>query len=160
MSDTAALADAYRKIEVAIDKYLDLLAEPAGQANPYDRIERLNEALDRLGVAYHDSPDPDPSDNREEPPRLDWARSLEQATAAFPTLAPFGFAYPRDGYDQAVTLRDPHLDLSEIADDLIQVKWFAQNAGPADAIWEFRLGYRSHWGRHLHFVRAYLQDLS
>ncbi len=151
-------SDALARIEGAIDSYLSLLCNEGAVGEPLERVRRLIVALDRLVVAYHDSPDVEPSDDKSQPPNSDHRRTMEQAAAAFPTLTWFAFVYPQDGFEQTVSSRDPILELSEIADDLLKVKWLAANADPADAIWDFRFGYQSHWGRHLHWVRAYLQD--
>jgi hypothetical protein len=51
-------------------------------------------------------------------------------------------------------------DLAEIASDLSEVLWLFENASHNDAVWDFRFGYQSHWGRHLHEVRTYLHDLA
>ena len=49
-------------------------------------------------------------------------------------------------------------DLADIAKDLIQFMWFLDNVSLSDAIWDFRFGYQSHWGPHLHGLRAYLNS--
>lgn len=51
-------------------------------------------------------------------------------------------------------------DLVEIAADLMEVLWLFDNASENDAIWQFRWGYRHHWGRHLHELRVYLHALA
>jgi len=47
-------------------------------------------------------------------------------------------------------------DLADIYGDLIGVSWLWENSGEADAVWHFRFGYQTHWGRHLLDLRSYL----
>lgn len=40
----------------------------------------------------------------------------------------------------------------------MEVLWLFENADENDAIWDFRFGYQTHWGRHLHEMRVYLHS--
>jgi hypothetical protein len=75
----------------------------------------------------------------------------------FEKLGWYAAVEPDGGLDQEVFLHDPYNDLSEIADDMKLVMWLADNVGESDAVWEFRFGFFTHWGRHLFSVRPYLQ---
>ena len=156
---TAAEFDARDRITRAIDEYLAVL-----QRKPEDDLRGLGalaRALDELVMCYHAAPDVDPETERASAaPRVDEQPIMDKAGAAFPCLEWYALVDPIGEVDQGVGLSIAIGDLTEIASDLIQVKWLFDNATVADAIWQFRFGYQTHWGRHLHEIRVYLHALA
>ena len=143
-------------ISVAIRRYLDVLEGKDG-ATLYD----LAKALDGLVVAYHQTPEVEPDTvAASSAPTIDEARINGAASKAFPDLDWYALVDPQDGPDQKVGMSIATSDLAEIAADLSEVLWLFENAGHNDAVWNFRFGYQSHWGRHLHEVRTYLHGLA
>lgn len=143
-------------ISAAIHRYLDVL-EGRDSATLYD----LAKALDALVATYHRVPDVEPDTT--EPlaaPRVDEKRIIDAATAAFPSIGWYALVDPQDGQEQQIGTSIAVGDLAEIASDLLEVLWLFENASHNDAVWEFRFGYRSHWGRHLHEIRTYLHGLA
>jgi Domain of unknown function (DUF5063) len=148
---------ARERITAAIRPFLAM----AKGERPGQGLKDLAKALDGLVMCYHATPDvePDTIDGSAAPPVDD--RSLEQAIgAAFPELGWYATANPQDDVETQVGLAIAASDLAEISADLIEVLWLFEHAGPNDAIWEFRFGYQTHWGRHLHELRTYLHSLA
>lgn len=142
-------------ITAAIRCYLDVL-EGAGGATLYD----LAKALDGLVAVYHRVPNVEPVTTDSEAPSADKRRYIDAATVAFPDLDWYALVDPQDGPDQQVGMSIAIGDLAEIASDLLDVLWLFENASHNDAVWDFRFGYQSHWGRHLHEIRTYLHSLA
>lgn len=128
-----------------------LQAPPAGDDA---RLAALCLSLDRLVLAYHSVPDTQPSDV--EAPESDSEAYLDAVALAFPDLGLYPVVAADMQPDPEITMGDAQDDLVDIARDLTKVIWLFDTAGPADAAWEFRLGYRHHWGRQLHDLRRYL----
>jgi hypothetical protein len=144
------------KITSAIENYLDVLQ---GKRGP--KLSELAKALDRLVTTYHQTPavGPDTAEGSAAP-RIDERPIIDAATAAFPDLGWYALVDPEDGQDQRIGMSIAVGDLTEIASDLHEVLWLFENASHNDAVWQFRWGYQSHWGRHLHEIRPYLHGLA
>jgi hypothetical protein len=144
------------RIKKAINRYLDVLQGRDG-ATLYD----LAKALDELTATYHDVPDVEPDTSEgSTAPRIEEKPIIDAAATAFPDLGWYALVDPDDGPDQEVGMSIAVGDLAEIAADLVEVLWLLENASHNDAVWEFRFGYQSHWGRHLHEIRTYLHGLA
>lgn len=140
----------------AIRRYLDVL-----QGKDDATLADLAKALDGLVTTYHDVPDVEPDTSEgSTAPRAEERPIIDAATGAFPALDWYALVDPEDGPDQQVRMSIAVGDLAEIAADLIEVMWLFENASHNDAVWEFRFGYQTHWGRHLHEVRTYLHGLA
>lgn len=128
------------------------------EAGP-DRLLRLASFLDDLAVAYHRSEPLEPDTEEADAPRQDWNRVISRIGKIFPTLGFYPYVDPSEGIEQAeVTQRWAADDLADIAGDLSDVLWYWEQGRQADAIWAFRFGYQSHWGRHLNGLRLYLHE--
>jgi hypothetical protein len=138
----------------AIHAYLELLKDRPDDESV--RLDRLAEALDRLVIAYHHTPDTEPEGEGAEAPSVPYEPLAKRAAASFPELGYYADVDPEEGLDQKIGLADAIDDLADIARDLTEVLWHLENVGVDDAIWVFRFGYRSHWGTHLHRLRLYL----
>ena len=123
---------------------------------PGDRLERLEELLDRLALAYHAAPEGDvsaPDVEAPEPPEA----FAEAIGRRFPGLGLYAWSWPREeGIGEPSVAGWALEDLQDIARDLWEVAWLWDHAGPDDAHWQFRFLYGVHWGVHLHGLRAYL----
>jgi hypothetical protein len=140
----------------AINNYLAVLKEhPDDQAS---RLVVLCKALDWLVIEYHRAPDVEP-DTEEMSPSVPYEPLAEQASASFPELGYYADVEPQDGLEQEITLGGAIDDLSDIARDLSGVLWHIERGAINDAIWEFRFGYQTHWGMHLHRLRRYLHSI-
>ncbi|WP_439499119.1 hypothetical protein [Bosea sp. (in: a-proteobacteria)] len=118
-------------------------------------------ALDRLALAYHACPDEWPGEHPDEiPAQTTYKQMRERAVRAFPgfgyytTVRPDQIA-PGDARTLEAMVGDALNDITDIACDLQGVAWRWDNTSPADAVWYFRFGFQSHWGRHLHDLRSY-----
>ena len=150
-------AEVRERISTAINAYLSLLERAT--ADPKPSLYDLAKALDGLVQTYHATPDAEP-DTEELGPRVEERPLLEQAAQAFPELGFYALVEPDGGPDQECGMSDAVGDLAEIAVDLIEVLWLFDHDRPNDAVWTFRFGYQSHWGRHVHEVRTYLHTLA
>jgi len=153
---TDAQAAVRDDISTAIRNYLNVL-QGKGAPTLYD----LAKALDELVSTYHRVPDvePDTSDGSAAP-QNDEKPIIDAANAAFPVLDWYALVEPEDGQEQEIGMSIAVGDLAEIASDLLEVLWLFENASHNDAVWEFRFGYQTHWGRHLHEIRTYLHGLA
>jgi Domain of unknown function (DUF5063) len=144
------------EITAAINHYLDVLHGRNG-ATLYD----LAKALDGLVATYHRASGVEPDTiHASSAPRTDQSRIFEAASAAFPDLSWYATVDPQDGQEQQIGMSIAASDLAEIAADLMEVLWLFENGSHNDAVWSFRFGYQSHWGRHLHEIRFYLHELA
>lgn len=115
----------------------------------------LSEALDRLVVAYHDTPDALVSDNEQEAPREDGVSLYKKVALRFPDYGWYPVAYPLEPADQEMGMADAIDDLADLTCDLREVVWLADNVSVNDAHWEFRQQYL-HWGQHARRLSLYL----
>jgi hypothetical protein len=153
---TSAEQEVRDDISAAIRRYLDVL-EGKNDATLYE----LAKALDELVLTYHRTADVEPDTTEASAaPRTDEKRIIDAADAAFPDLGWYALVDPEGGPEQAVGMSIAAGDLAEIASDLLEVLWLFENASHNDAVWQFRFGYQTHWGRHLHEVRTYLHGLA
>jgi hypothetical protein len=137
-----------------IERFLGLLRNPAPPGR--DSLENMAEALDRLSLAYrHTSERVAISAEPAEPPPSDHEPMHKLAAQAFPGLGFYACVSPEPDASE-ITMGDAIGDIAEIACDLQEVVWRWENIGPDDAIWEFRFGFQTHWGRHLQDLRRYL----
>lgn len=147
----------HESMVAAILEYLELLKDEPD--NESVRLNRLAEALDRLVIEYHRAPDVEPDVMDVASPTVSYEPLAKRAAASFPELGLYGDVEPQDGLDQEISLGDAIDDLADIARDLTDVLWHLDNVGVNDAIWMFRFGYQTHWGRHLHDIRRYLHSV-
>ena len=126
-------------------------ATPAEARTP----QRLAELLDKLLVAYHESADAAPVTDSL-PPAGDFKSDRCLVRTCFPNLDLYAWTAPENAQTSNAMMGDAVDDLADIYADLRGVAWLLENASPADAVWQFRFGYQSHWGRHLLNLRSYL----
>jgi len=156
MTDPSAVqVQTRQQIISAIQQYLDALEGKAGST-----LSDLARALDNLVLTYHQTADVEPDTVDSEAPRIEEKPLIDAAAAAHPDLDWYALVTPEDGPEQQVGMSIAVGDLVEIAADLHEVLWLFEHAGHNDAVWDFRFGYQTHWGRHLHEVRTYLHSLA
>lgn len=128
-------------------------------AEERSRLEALAEALDRLALAYHRTPDlsdPDAADMPDDAKESD-RQFVTMTTGNFRDLGAYAWVAPEEPFDTATPgLGVAWDDLADIVSDLREVLWCWENTSEADAAWRFRFLYQVHWGRHLHSLRSYL----
>jgi hypothetical protein len=143
----------------AIRAYLDLLDNPPETKQA--RLIALAEALDRLSIAYHQTPDVEIESDRVSAPNdsLSYREKHALLGPRFPELGSYAsiVSGPPDKLDGVVG--DAIDDLVDISGDLKAVLWLSENVGLNDAMWEFRLGYLIHWGQHLMALRSHIHYL-
>ncbi len=140
----------------AINGYLALLKDEPDNDNI--RLVNLCEALDCLLIEYHRAPNVEP-DTEEISPSVPYEPLAARASASFPELGLYADADPLEGLTQELTLGNAIDDLADIARDLSGVLWHMEQGAVNDAIWDFRFGYETHWGMHLHQLRRYLHSV-
>lgn len=116
----------------------------------------LAEALDRLVVTYHATPDASPSDDGPDAPEEEGARIREQLAARFPDYGyyPVVDAAGVPGAEPPM-VGDAIDDLLDLTLDMRETIWLADHVGIDDAHWLFRLQY-FHWGKHARELGLYL----
>jgi hypothetical protein len=149
-----ALSVQLSSMVASINDYLSLLENPPEQE--LERLTRLVRSLDTLVWEYHKSSDVDVDDNQVEAPEIEYQTMYKRVGAAFPELGYYSSVDPIEGLEQRVGLADAIDDLTDIARDLKEVLWHIENTSSSNARWAVRFGYQTHWGQHLHSLRAYL----
>jgi hypothetical protein len=134
----------------AARRFLSLVRE--GEA-PTDAA--LLAALDRLILAYHDTPEAVPSDTELEAPRPDGSVLYKDVAERFADYGFYPMSDPIASIDKAAMMGDAIDDLVDITSDLSGILWLADHVGLDDAHWSFRL-YYFHWGRHARELALYL----
>ncbi len=123
-------------------------------APPADAV--LARELDKLALAYHDTPDGEPADDDGKPPREDYQQRYDRLRSRFPEYGYYPVADPSGTLDQEYVLGDAIDDLADIASDLDETVWRFVHLGPDDAHWHFNSLYQIHWGQHLRELSYYL----
>jgi len=137
----------------AVRDYLKLFD---GKTAPEERNpEQLARVLDQLLTAYHGSVDVSPTTDIQ-PPSQDHREIRGLMERCFPGFGLYGWSAPEEIPGDEVMMCDAINDLADIYAELSGVMWLSENSGKADAIWQFRFGFQSHWGRHLLNLRSYL----
>ena len=137
-------ANTHTSVEMAIDNFIELMRTP----QPAD-LQPLMRGLDGLILLAHDvefdfdeAEYPDPvTDNPHDTYTLA-NRWLENLLKGYPESDPRPI--------------DAIMDLSEILDDFLKIQWRFRHTSKADALFEFRFGFQSHWGHH---ARSLLKTL-
>lgn len=143
MDDTATIATARGFL-----KLLNRDAAPSG-------LELLR-ALDELAMAYHHSPEGDPSESEGAPPKNDYQERYADLGRRFPEYGYYAVSDPSQPTNEAGMVGDAIDDLADISADLEEVIWRFENLGPEDAHWHFRFLFEVHWGMHLRELSLYL----
>jgi hypothetical protein len=140
-----------------IRRFLELLKR--APADSVLCLEALAHSLDELVAAMRALPEGEVVDGWEKHPKptADYYRQFSGEVAkSFPELGLYPWVDPVGSIDQSVMMADAIDDLADIAKDLSEALWAYENVGEATAQWDLHFGYRSHWGAHLHNLRAYL----
>ena len=144
------------EIHNAITDFLDLIE------NGKDSIE-VNEqflifALDKLALAYHFSEYEFDNKKYSEPPGKDYQRLRAIVTQRFPNYGYYNLPEEITSKisEAGVIVGDAIDDITDIAQDMQEVRWRWDKTGELDALWHFRFGYYSHWGNHLRELQIYL----
>lgn len=143
MNDTAIIAAARR--------FLALLHHGAAPTS-----RELLQALDELAMAYHQTPDGDPTDGDATPPRADYQERHASLSKRFPDYGYYAASDPTEPINGKRMVGDAIDDLADISADLEQVIWRFENLGPDNAHWHFRFLFEIHWGMHLRELSLYL----
>ncbi len=120
---------------------------------------KLAMALDSLVWAYNHSSDVEPETDDVDNPKSDYDLLAKRASEVFPELGYYCDVDPDENIEQKIGVGNAIDDIADIARDLSEVLWLKQNVSENEAVWMFRFGYESHWGRHLHDLRRYLHVL-
>lgn len=141
-----------------VEMFLKLLDQEA--SDPVD-TRVLEAALDRLAVAATSCADS--FDEREfpEPPATDYRSNRVQVAACFPTLGYYNDVLEVNAppEEARLSIGDALDDLVDIQGEMLEMRWRYLNNSPTDAVWHFKLTFRSHWGAHLRRLQLYLLDM-
>lgn len=140
-----------------VKEFLSLLEE-SGPGE--DREARLRWLLDRLALAYHHADAAFDGRDFPELPRADDSALRVRIGQLFP-----GFGFYNEALDvtdkvgeSTLGIGDAVDDLADIARDLRDVVTCWETTSEEDALWHFRFGFESHWGRHLRSLQLYLHE--
>jgi hypothetical protein len=142
-----------------LDTVKKLLAIVGGQEACEDREGALRSALDQLAVAYHFTDVPFDETDFPDPHEADYGALREAIALRFPGLGCYeDMLRISESSEAERSIGDAVDDLADIAKDLhdILLRW--ETNGERDALWHFRFGFESHWGRHLRDLQLYLHE--
>ncbi len=134
----------------------------------FEVIERLDEnetreaslrfALDRLSLAYHFADYTADDSDYAESQKRDYQAIREVVSNNFPQLGYYNVAgeISEKIAEAEVHVGDAIDDICDIAGDLEEVLWCWDNTSIDNALWNFKFGYDSHWGKHLRDLQLYL----
>ncbi|MBA3708982.1 MAG: DUF5063 domain-containing protein [Planctomycetes bacterium] len=144
------------EIHKAVVDFLDLITRDR-PAEDQD-IETLEDCLDRLALGYRRA-HYEFEDGHPDPPDVDYPALRERTIRRFPM---FGY-YNIPEFITSKLMESPLItgdaidDLTDIARDLMDVRWCWEHTSPNDAMWHFRIGFETHWGGHLRNLQWYIQ---
>ena len=143
------------EIKESIEFFFEVVT---GQTTEADREEKLRFALDRLALAYHFADFTFDEENYPDGPGTAYRATREIVSANFSELGYYNVAGEISDKiaEGEVNVGDAINDICDIAGDLEQVLWFWDHTSVDDALWHYRFGYDSHWGKHLRDLQLYL----
>lgn len=155
MSD---LQKTWETIDASINAFLGLLET---HADDDERDKRLALCLDSLVAAFHASSDVQLDlDEGDDAPEIEFELLYEKWGKRFVSFGYYPDVAPDADPLEESSIGDAIDDLADISRDLLEAKWYADRGRLDNAIWTFRFGYQSHWGRHLHDLRRYVYYIS
>lgn len=132
-------------------QFLDLIWDTA---SPTDAD--ISAALDRLMVAYHDTPMPlGRSAPTQGPPTEDWQTVYDAAAKRFPDYGMYPISDPLSGDPTMGMMGDAIDDIADISKEMRQVVWYHAHQGTEAAQRQFKTFY-VHWGTHARELSLYL----
>ena len=143
------------EIKDSIEFFLKVVAGSGTDEAPEAKLQL---ALDRLALAYHFANFRfDEKDYPESPVRT-YQAMREVVSATFPNLGYYNVAadISEKIAESLTNVGDAIDDICDIAGELENVLWCWDNTTVDNALWHFRFGYESHWGKHLRDLQLYL----
>ena len=143
MDDTATIA--------ATRSFLALLHQ-----GPTPSSRELLRSLDELAMAYHHTPEGDPSQDEATPPTTDYQQRYASLGKRFSNYGYYAVSDPTEPLNEKGMVGDAIDDLADIAADLEEVVWRFESLGANDAHWHYKFLFEIHWGMHLRELALYL----
>lgn len=122
---------------------------------PPPSLAELARALDGLVVAVQDADEFVPPTDVPDPPLHDVDALTQLIQMRFPDFGFYGVSDPMTLPAEGLT-GDAIDDLLDIACDLADALWRFEHNGLADALWDLKFAYTTHWGRHARQLALYL----
>ena len=143
------------EIKDSIEFFLKVVA---GSGTDDEREANLLLALDRLALSYHFANFKFDEKDYPEPPHRTYQAMREVVSATFPNLGYYNVAadISEKIVESLTNVGDAIDDICDIAGELENVLWCWDNTTVDNALWHFRFGYESHWGKHLRDLQLYL----
>jgi len=139
------------KTVLAAQKFLDVIWTGTSPTET-----ELQEVVDNLISAYHNTPSAKFTDMYKEAPDEDWNVVWNETGKRFPKLGFYSTVDPLKLGDQdALMTGDAIDDIADITKDMRQVIWYTENVHIDDAHACFREMYY-HWGQHARDLSCYL----
>ncbi len=122
-------------------------------------LPALAEALDRIALAQHRAPEGAPAKSRKKPRiRIDLGSEKEAISSHFLSHGYYTVVPPTSNIETDILMANAVDDIEEIAREMKEFLWRAENINVEDACWHAHLTV-GHWGRHLLGLRSYLHQL-
>ena len=113
-------------------------------------------------MVYHALDNVEPTSVSIETGIRDHATAYRRLGILFPEFGMYSEVEPGAAYRGSLgetMMGDAIDDLEDIAGDLSEVAVLLRKGEPANAIWQFRFSFESHWGRHLRSLQGYVHYL-
>lgn len=123
-----------------------------------ERESKLSLALDRLALAQHYAEYTFDETDYPDAPQLTYDVLRDLISVRFPDCGYYNVAADITTVigEGTANVGDAIDDICDIASDLYEVRWCWENTSINDALWHFKQGFWSHWGRHLRELQLYL----
>jgi len=147
----------------ALENIRSLIAFSAAALDTKEAVAlKLSAQLASLHAFYHSLPDTSDFSQNGEPPEQDYSTIRLAAAEAFPFLGPYNevAATTTEIGKTDIVVGDSLDDLSDILVALKDFSWRMMHTSEADAIWNFKETFRSHWSAHLIGLQRYLAVLT
>jgi hypothetical protein len=129
-------------------------ATELGEKAPYEFLP----ICDLLLAAYHSCPDLCDDLDWPKPPDLEYSEIRSEVQRAFPDYGLYNLPEHALTHiaESGVMVGDALDDITDIVRDFRRILWCYDHTSEADAVWHFRIGYMSHWARHVRDLQFYL----
>lgn len=113
-------------------------------------------------MVYHALQPVEPTSYAIDAGKRDHAAAYRRLAASFPEFGFYSEMAPDASYKGALDgpmMGDAVDDLEDIVGDLSEVAVLLRKGETANAIWQFRFSFETHWGRHLRSLQGYIHYL-
>lgn len=128
---------------------------------PSDPVDlKLLRLLDELMIAWHNAEFEFDQAYYPEPPDQNYTALYQRLGSGFPEYGYYNqvLSLHEDIWKVEVGLGDAMDDVVDIYQDMKNILWHWDHTSVEEALWNFKEGYKMHWGEHARWLQNYLHD--